>query len=173
MKEGRKYDLGDRDPAAGTRRDPSQGDNWLLPARRGRPAGAESERHFHDLLSSRSTAPPARGFVECQPGLIPFRSLLFEQSFQPADPFYDRAAVDCYASRLRAVETTGRGRCGVRRPATVNQAVDATETFKAAAIKGRDEQFQAVRADRGIRWGFVQHKLAIARDVRPRRTGAV
>ena len=41
--------------------------------------------------------------------------------------------------------------------------MDATETFKTAAIRklARDEQFQAgVRADRGIKWGFVQHKLA-------------
>ena len=48
-------------------------------------------------------------------------------------------------------------------PVTVNQAVDATETFKAAAIRqlARDEQFRAgVRTDRGIRWGFLQHKLA-------------
>ena len=35
--------------------------------------------------------------------------------------------------------------------------------FKTAAIRklARDEQFQAsVRADHGIKWGFVQHKLA-------------
>jgi hypothetical protein len=39
----------------------------------------------------------------------------------------------------------------------------ATETFKTAAIRqlARDEQFQAsVRAGHGVKWGFVQHKLA-------------
>ncbi len=41
--------------------------------------------------------------------------------------------------------------------------MDAAETFARAAIRrlARDEQFQAaVRASRGVRWGFVQHKLA-------------
>ena len=97
---------------------------------------------------------------------IPVRALLFEKSFQPADPLYHRPAVDCYASRLRrrlknvldeAVAAVGG------QPVTANQAVDATETFKTAAIRqlARDEQFAAgVRADRGIKWGLVQHKLA-------------
>ena len=97
---------------------------------------------------------------------IPVRALMFEKSFEPADPLYDRPAVDCYASRLRrrlktaldeAVAASGG------QPVAVNQAVDATETFKQAAIAklARDGQFQAsVRADRGIKWGFVQHKLA-------------
>jgi hypothetical protein len=48
-------------------------------------------------------------------------------------------------------------------PVTVNKTVDATETFKYAAIRqlARDGQFQAgVRSNRGIKWGFVQHKMA-------------
>ncbi len=93
-------------------------------------------------------------------------SLVIPKSFQPADPLYRRPAVDCYASRLRrrlknvldeAVAAAGG------QPVTANQAVDATETFKTAAIRqlARDEQFRAgVRADRGIKWGLVQHKLA-------------
>ena len=104
---------------------------------------------------------------------IPVRALLFERSFQPADPLYDRPAVDCYASRLRRRlknaldEAVARGR---RRPVTVNQAVDATETFKAAAIRklARDEQFQAgVRTDHGIKWGFVQYKHSRTEVVHP------
>ena len=47
--------------------------------------------------------------------------------------------------------------------ATLNKTVDATKTFKYAAILklARDEEFQAaVRSDRGIKWGRIQHKLA-------------
>lgn len=46
---------------------------------------------------------------------------------------------------------------------TVGHTVDATETFKHAAFRqlAHDAGFQAaVRTDRGIKWGYVQHKLA-------------
>ncbi|HEX9623833.1 MAG TPA: hypothetical protein VF979_05600, partial [Streptosporangiaceae bacterium] len=48
-------------------------------------------------------------------------------------------------------------------PVTANKTVDATETFKFAAIRqlARDNTFQAaVRGDRGVKWGRVQHLLA-------------
>ena len=93
---------------------------------------------------------------------IPFQSgPCCSKSFQPADPLYDRPAVDCYAARPKhrlknaldeAVAASGS------QPVTVNQAVDATETFKTAAIRklARDEQFQAgVGADRGIKWASI------------------
>ena len=179
VKEGRKYDLGavvvTQQPGSIPAEILSQGDNWFvfhLLAEGDLRALQKANAHFSDdLLSSLLNEPlPGHGVFWSSasetPYPIPVRALLFEKSFQPADPLYDRPAVDCYASRLRrrlknaldeAVAASGGP------PVTGNQAVDATETFKTAAIRklARDEQFQAsVRADRGIKWGFVQHKLA-------------
>ncbi len=179
VKEGRKYDLGavivTQQPGSIPAEILSQGDNWFvfhLLAEGDLRALQKANAHFSDdLLSSLLNEPlPGHGVfwssVSQTPYPIPVRALLFERSFQPADPLYDRPAVDCYASRLRrrlknaldeAVAASGG------QSVAVNQAVDATETFKTAAIRklARDEQFQAsVRADHGIKWGFVQHKLA-------------
>ena len=179
VKEGRKYDLGavivTQQPGSIPAEILSQGDNWFvfhLLAEGDLRALQKANAHFSDdLLSSLLNEPlPGHGVfwssASQTPYPIPVRALLFEKSFQPADPLYDRPAVDCYASRLRrrlknaldeAVAASGG------QPVTVNQAVDATETFKTAAIGklARDEQFQAgVQADQGIKWGFVQHKLA-------------
>jgi len=49
------------------------------------------------------------------------------------------------------------------KPVTVAETVDATETFKYAAIRklAQDAEFQdRVRSDEGIPWGGVQSKLA-------------
>jgi hypothetical protein len=179
VKEGRKYDLGavivTQQPGSIPAEILSQGDNWFvfhLLAEGDLRALQRANAHFSDdLLSSLLNEPlPGHGLFWSSasetPYPIPVRALLFEKSFQPADPLYDRPAVDCYAARLKhrlknaldeAVAASGG------QPVTVNQAVDATETFKTAAIRklARDEQFQAgVRADRGIKWGFVQHILA-------------
>ncbi len=179
VKEGRKYDLGavivTQQPGSIPAEILSQGDNWFvfhLLAEGDLRALQKANAHFSDdLLSSLLNEPlPGHGVfwssASQTPYPIPVRALLFERSFQPADPLYDRPAVDCYGSRLRrrlknaldeAVAASGG------QPVTVNQAVDATETFKTAAIRklARDEQFQAgVRTDHGIKWGFVQHKLA-------------
>jgi hypothetical protein len=119
----------------------SQGDNWLvfhLLAEGDLRALQKANAHFSDdLLSSLLNEPlPGHGVfwssVSETPYPIPVRALLFEKSFQPADPLYARPAADCYASRLRS-----------------------------RLRSARDEQFQAaVRASRGVRWGFVQHMLA-------------
>jgi hypothetical protein len=179
VKEGRKYDLGavivTQQPGSIPAEILSQGDNWFvfhLLAEGDLRALQKANAHFSDdLLSSLLNEPlPGHGVfwssASQTPYPIPVRALLFEKSFEPADPLYDRPEVDCYASRLRrrlkdaldeAVAASGGP------PVTVTQAVDATETFKTAAIRrlARDKQFQAgVRADRGIKWGFVQHKLA-------------
>ena len=174
VKEGRKYDLGavivTQQPGSIPAEILSQGDNWFvfhLLAEGDLRALQRANAHFSDdLLSSLLNEPlPGHGVfwssASDTPYPIPVRALLFEQSFGPADPLYQRPAADCYASRLRsrlkndldeAAATAGGG-----------PAVDATETFASAAIRrlARDEQFQAaVRAGRGVRWGAVQHKLA-------------
>ena len=179
VKEGRKYDLGavivTQQPGSVPAEILSQGDNWFvfhLLAEVDLRALQKANAHFSgDLLSSLLNEPlPGHGVFWSSasetPYPIPVRALLFESSFQPVDPLYDRPAADCYASRLRrrlknALDEAVAAPGG--QLVTANQAVDATETFKIAAIRqlARDEQFQAgVRADRGIKWGFVQHKLA-------------
>jgi uncharacterized protein len=179
VKEGRKYDLGavlvTQQPGSIPAEILSQGDNWFifhLLAESDLRALQRANAHFSDdLLSSLLNEPlPGHGVfwssASQTPYPIPTRALLFQQSFEPADPLYDRPAVDCYASGLKsqlddaldeAVEASGG------KPVTVNKAVDASETFKYAAISrlARDEGFQhGVRSERGIKWGFVQHKLA-------------
>jgi len=179
VKEGRKYDLGavivTQQPGSIPAEILSQGDNWFvfhLLAESDLRALQRANAHFSDdLLSSLLNEPlPGHGVfwssVSETPYPIPVRALLFEKSFGPADPLYHRPALGCYASGLRsllkntldeAVAASGG------QPATVSQTVDATETFARAAIRklAQDEQFQAgVRASRGIKWGFVQHRLA-------------
>ena len=188
VKEGRKYDLGavivTQQPGSIPAEILSQGDNWFvfhLLAEGDLRALQKANAHFSDdLLSSLLNEPlPGHGVfwssASQTPYPIPVRALLFEQSFQPADPLYDRPAVDCYASRLRrrlknaldeAVAASGG------QPVTVNQAVDATETFKTAAIEAGPG-----RAVPGWRPGRPGHQVGIrpaqagrlsARDVRPR-----
>ena len=189
VKEGRKYDLGavivTQQPGSIPAEILSQGDNWFvfhLLAEGDLRALQRANAHFSDdLLSSLLNEPlPGHGVfwssASQTPYPIPVRALLFEQSFQPADPLYDRPAVDCYASRLRrrlknaldeAVAASGG------QPVTANQAVDATETFKTAAIR----QAGPRRAVPGWRPGRPGHQVGIrpaqagrlsARDVRPR-----
>ena len=179
VKEGRKYDLGavlvTQQPGSIPAEILSQGDNWFifhLLAEGDLRALQKANAHFSgDLLSSLLNEPlPGHGVfwssVTETPYPIPTRALLFEKAFQQVDPHYDRPGVHCYASRLKtqldnaldqAVAASGGN------PVTANKTVDATETFKFAAIRqlAQDNRFQAaVRSDRGIKWGYVQHLLA-------------
>jgi hypothetical protein len=179
VKEGRKYDLGavlvTQQPGSIPAEILSQGDNWFifhLLAEGDLRALQRANAHFSDdLLSSLLNEPlPGHGVFWSSasetPYPIPARALLFETSFEMTDPLYNRPAVDCYASRLKnqlenaldeAVEASGG------KPVTVNNTVDATETFKYAAVAklAQDPRFQnAVRTGRGIKWGHVQHLLA-------------
>lgn len=179
VKEGRKYDLGavlvTQQPGSIPAEILSQGDNWFifhLLAEGDLRALQKANAHFSDdLLSSLLNEPlPGHGVfwssVSETPYPIPTRALLFEKAFQPADPLYDRPGVDCYASGLKsqldhALDEAVAASGGTR--VTLNKTVDATETFKYAAILklARDDEFQtAVRNDRGIKWGRIQHKLA-------------
>lgn len=179
VKEGRKYDLGavlvTQQPGSIPAEILSQGDNWFifhLLAEGDLRALQKANAHFsNDLLSSLLNEPlPGHGIfwssVSDTPYPIPTRALLFEKSFAPADPFYNRPGVDCYASRLKSQLASALDEAVVAsggNAVTVNKTVDATETFKYAAIRqlAQDDQFQtSVRSDRGIKWGFVQHKLA-------------
>jgi len=179
VKEGRKYDLGavlvNQQPGSIPAEILSQGDNWFifhLLAEADLRALQRANAHFSaDLLSSLLNEPlPGHGVfwssVSETPYPIPTRALLFEKAFEPADPLYDRPGVDCYASRLKsqldtALDEAVAASGGTR--VTLNKTVDATETFKYAAVRklAQDTRFQdAVRGDRGIKWGFVQHLLA-------------
>jgi uncharacterized protein len=179
VKEGRKYDLGavlvTQQPGSIPAEILSQGDNWFifhLLAEGDLRALQKANAHFsNDLLSSLLNEPlPGHGVfwssVSDTPYPIPTRALLFEKSFAPADPFYNRPGVDCYASRLKSQLASALDEAVVAsggNAVTVNKTVDTTETFKYAAIRqlAQDDQFQnSVRSDRGIKWGFVQHKLA-------------
>jgi uncharacterized protein len=179
VKEGRKYDLGavlvTQQPGSIPAEILSQGDNWFifhLLAEGDLRALQKANAHFsNDLLSSLLNEPlPGHGVfwssVSDTPYPIPTRALLFEKSFAQADPFYNRPGVDCYASRLKTQLASALDEAVVAsggNAVTVNKTVDATETFKYAAIRqlAQDEQFQnSVRSERGIKWGFVQHKLA-------------
>jgi hypothetical protein len=179
VKEGRKYDLGavlvTQQPGSIPAEILSQGDNWFvfhLLAESDLRALQKANAHFsEDLLSSLLNEPlPGHGVFWSSasetPYPIPARVLLFERAFEPADPGYNRPGVECYASGLKsqldhaldeAAATFGGSLV------TLNKTVDATETFKYAAILklARDDEFQAaVRSDRGIKWGRIQHKLA-------------
>jgi hypothetical protein len=179
VKEGRKYDLGavlvTQQPGSIPAEILSQGDNWFifhLLAEGDLRALQKANAHFsEDLLSSLLNEPlPGHGVfwssVSETPYPIPTRALLFEKAFSPADPDYNRPRVGCYASRLKdqldnalsaAVAVSGGS------PVRANKTVDATETFKFAAIRqlAEDDRFQAqVRGDRGIKWGRIQHLLA-------------
>jgi uncharacterized protein len=179
VKEGRKYDLGavlvTQQPGSIPNEILSQGDNWFifhLLSEGDLRALQKANAHFsNDLLSSLLNEPlPGHGVfwssVSETPYPIPVRALLFEKSFGQADPDYNRPAIDCYASRLKGDQERALGRAveaSGGNPVTVNKTVDATETFKFAAIRqlAQDDRFQdMVRSDRGIKWGFVQHKLA-------------
>jgi Helicase HerA, central domain len=179
VKEGRKYDLGavlvTQQPGSIPAEILSQGDNWFifhLLAEGDLRALQKANAHFsEDLLSSLLNEPlPGHGVfwssVSETPYPIPTRALLFEKAFRPADPDYNRPRAGCYASRLKdqldnalsaAVAVSGGS------PVRANKTVDATETFKFAAIRqlAEDDRFQAqVRGDRGIKWGRIQHLLA-------------
>jgi uncharacterized protein len=111
-----------------------------------------------------SLTPGSRRTRRSLPG--PTRALLFEKTFTPADPHYSRPRADCYASGLKgeldnALSAAAAASGGT--PVRVNKTVDATETFKFAAIRrlAEDSRFQAhVRSERGIKWGRIQHLLA-------------
>jgi hypothetical protein len=179
VKEGRKYDLGavlvTQQPGSIPGEILSQGDNWFifhLLAEGDLRALQRANAHFSDdILSALLNEPlPGHGVFWSSasetPYPIPTRALLFERAFGQADPLYDRPALRCYASGLKgqldhaldeAVTASGGS------PVTANRTVDATETFKFAAIRrlAEDGRFQsAVRGDRGIKWGRVQHLLA-------------
>jgi hypothetical protein len=153
----------------------SQGDNWFifhLLAEGDLRALQRANAHFsEDLLSSLLNEPlPGHGVfwssASGTPYPIPVRALLFEKAYSQADPLYNLPPADCYASALRARLQRALDEAVVAsggNPVTANKTVDATETFKFAAIRqlAADDRFQAaVRADRGIRWGRVQHLLA-------------
>jgi len=179
VKEGRKYDLGavlvTQQPGSIPAEILSQGDNWFvfhLLAEGDLRALKRANAHFSDdLLSSLLNEPlPGHGIFWSSSGAtpypIPLRALLFEASFCPADPQYDREAIDCYASRLRT-QLTGALNEAVAasggKPVTVAETVDATETYKYAAIRklAQDADFQdQLRGEHGIPWGGVQSKLA-------------
>ena len=119
VKEGRKYDLGallvTQQPGSIPAEILSQGDNWFvfhLLAEGDLRAVRKANAHFSDdLLSSLLNEPiPGHGIFWSSAGAtpypIPVRTLLFEAAYQPLDPDYVLAAVDCYAARLRQ-ELTG------------------------------------------------------------------
>ena len=179
VKEGRKYDLGavlvTQQPGSIPAEILSQGDNWFvfhLLAEGDLRALQKANAHFStDLLSSLLNEPlPGHGVfwssVSDTPYPIPIRASLFEKSFALADPHYRRPKVECYASRLKSqLQTTLQEAVMASggHAVTVGHTVDATETFKHAAFRqlAHDAGFQAaVRTDRGIKWGYVQHKLA-------------
>jgi uncharacterized protein len=179
VKEGRKYDLGavlvTQQPGSIPAEILSQGDNWFifhLLSEGDLRALKRANAHFSDdLLSSLLNEPlPGHGVFWSSSGAtpypIPIRALSFEASFSQADPEYSRRAVDCYASGLRRQLTGALNEAVVAsggKPVTVAETVDATETFKYAAIRNlaADSKFQnQVRSDRGIPWGGVEPMLA-------------
>ena len=179
VKEGRKYDLGavlvTQQPGSIPAEILSQGDNWFifhLLAEGDLRALQKANAHFSDdLLSSLLNEPlPGHGVfwssASQTPYPIPTRALLFEKAFGPADPLYNRPGVGCYASGLKAQLDNALDEAVAASGGTLvtlDRTVDATETFKYAAIRklAQDARFQdAARGDRGIKWGFVQHLLA-------------
>src|SRR6266566_3399925 len=166
VKEGRKYDLGavivTQQPGSIPAEILSQGDNWFvfhLLAEGDLRALQKANAHFSDdLLSSLLNEPlPGHGVfwssASQTPYPIPTRALLFEKAFGPADPLYNRPGVGCYASGLKAqldnaLDEAVAASGGML--VTLDRTVDATETFKYAAIRklAQDPRFQDARARR-------------------------
>ncbi|MFC4562824.1 ATP-binding protein [Nocardiopsis mangrovi] len=183
VKEGRKYDLGamliTQQPGSISGDILSQGDNWFvfhLLAEKDLRALRQANSHFsEDLLSSLLNEPiPGHGVFWSSAGErpypIPIRALSFEAAHDVADPDDRREPLDNYAARLRhdleaeltdaieraggAVLSTGEG---------AGQTVDAVETHIQAAIEGlrqREDFYDRLRSESGIRWGEVQNMLA-------------
>ncbi|WP_459803342.1 ATP-binding protein [Herbidospora sp. RD11066] len=178
VKEGRKYDLGavliTQQPSSIPPEILSQGDNWFifhLLSEGDLRAAKKANAHFSDdLLSSLLNEPiPGHGIFWSSAGItpypIPIRAMLFENMVKLADPGYNRAGENCYASLLRkrlrqavrdAVKATG----GVG--ATVADQLDITEIFAREAIQqlADNADFQErVRSDWGYPWGGITQIL--------------
>ncbi len=115
VKEGRKYDLGavliTQQPGSIPQEILSQGDNWFifhLLAAGDLAAAKRANAHFSDdLLSSLLNEPiPGHGIFWSSAGgrayPVPIRVLLFEGLYERADPSYNLAAVETYASSVRS-----------------------------------------------------------------------
>jgi uncharacterized protein len=115
VKEGRKYDLGavlvTQQPGSIPMEILSQGDNWfifhLLSAIDLITVNKANAHFSEDILSALLNEPiPGQGVFWSSAGGKPYpvsiRALSFEKMFQVQDPEYTRAAVDTFASQLRA-----------------------------------------------------------------------
>jgi hypothetical protein len=195
VKEGRKYDLGavliTQQPGSIPTEILSQGDNWflfhLLSAADLQKVKQANAHFSDDILSALLNEPiPGQGVfwssVSGKPYPVSLRVLSFEDAHPRLDPEYSRAAIETFASRLRA----RMGAMAERAVAVPAGAVDghpAAEPIATAEepeVAGgggegsggapdflqaiQDQAIDALRREPGIPWGAVLGKL---RDALP------
>lgn len=176
VKEGRKYDLGavlvTQQPGSLPGELLSQGDNWfifhLLSSGDLRVLKNANAHFSDDLLSGLLNEPLiGHGVFWSSSGDHPYpisiRTLSFEDTYQMADPHYNRETDNNYAARLRdefreAVEQAAR-ESGT---ATVGDTPDASETIKRRAIYqlGINDEFHERIRSNGVPWVQLRNWLA-------------
>jgi hypothetical protein len=190
VKEGRKYDLGavliTQQPGSIPNEILSQGDNWfifhLLSAGDLQTLKHANSHFSTDLLGSLLNE-PIRGqgvFWSSAAGReypISLRIKSFEAEFTMADPNYDRAEIETFATKLRERTSklaTGAVSIGAvaeaprsedepepSAPEFVVDALVAREERAAAAIRNNPELIARIE-DEGARYGAIQSQIARA-----------
>lgn len=182
VKEGRKYDLGavliTQQPGSIPPEILSQGDNWFifhLLSTVDLNSTKRANAHFSDdLLSSLLNEPiPGHGVfwssVGGKPYPVPMRALSFEGLTKTADPKYERAAVQTFATALRAEATAlideARAAAGSDDPDDQPPDLEALYRRRAeAAIRNKLELMTRL-ADRGVAWGELR---AVIKEALPK-----
>jgi hypothetical protein len=189
VKEGRKYDLGavliTQQPGSIPNEILSQGDNWfifhLLSAGDLQNLKNANSHFSSDILGSLLNEPiHGQGVFWSSAARreypIPIRLRLFEATFSPLDPEYNRGPVDTVATKLR-----GRSETLLRsgeQMGTVTEAprdegvpeadqekvvdiVETKERYAVEAIKNDADLMTRLRRD-GVRFGTIQSRIAKA-----------
>jgi uncharacterized protein len=197
VKEGRKYDLGavlvTQQPGSIPMEILSQGDNWfifhLLSAADLQDVHRANAHFSEDLLSSLLNEPiRGQGVFWTSAGGTPYpvalRALSFERAHPVLDPTYSRAAVDTFASSLRARFrhalqrdlVPADGREGSQRPTSNGRQpgagdgdeepeddrdLDPLELLEQAAIRwlSDDADLRARIEGPGVAWGVIKAKF--------------
>jgi len=179
VKEGRKYDLGalliTQQPGSIPTEILSQGDNWfifhLLSAADLTNVHRANAHFSDDILSSLLNEPiPGQGVfwsgVSGMPFPISLRVLPFGSLYETADPRYENAAIQTYASQLRANfalevadqrEMPQQAAEPADNPVVERPSVDPYREYQKRAIEAlaKNESFLQSIESNGIPWGVV------------------
>jgi len=195
VKEGRKYDLGavliTQQPGSISSEILSQGDNWFifhLLSAGDLQSVRKANAHFSEDLLSALLNEPIQGHGVFwsssggRPYPVPVRALSFEHATKLQDETYSRAAVECYATRLRTEFAATLEAAEAAQPMKPVGAadtepiyagdgngeepgeapVDAMQLYRQQALAAlmKDNGFlQKARSDKGVPWKAVSVAL--------------